>query len=587
MRGTNVLLFVVAACLQLWSQAGVAPAVLAELSRRGRADCFVIMRNQAEVSVARALPDKVSKGRFVWERLRAFAEDSQRPIRAMLQAEGVAFRSFHIVNALFVWDASADLVWRLAQEPSVRRIAPNPSVRLDAPLEWVSLRDSQVVEWGIARVGADQVWAMGYQGEGVVVGGQDTGYEWQHPALKSKYRGYDVQADTADHNYHWHDAIHELNPLHGDSISDPTANPCGLDVPFPCDDNNHGTHTMGIMVGGADGNQIGVAPQARWIGCRNMERGYGTPFTYLECFEWFLAPTDLTGQSPDPAMAPHVVNNSWACPPMEGCSPDNFFLLETAVQNLDLAGIVVVVSAGNSGGAGCGSVNAPAAIFEQSFTVGASDSDDLIATFSSRGPVVVDSSFRRKPDVVAPGVGVRSSIRNGAYATYSGTSMSGPHVAGVVALMLSANPALAGQTQVIKDILQQTAVPLPDSANCGGIPFDSFPNNVQGYGRVDAVAAVQMALSWQPTQVLERQGASVEIQVFPNPTDGPLYFLWPEGRQVVRICLFDAVGRLVRVLQPPDGAHSAACRLPKDGGMWFYLIEGRGWRARGKVVRVH
>ncbi len=588
MRNPTILLLLLAAtALRSWGQpASIAPAVLDALARQGQADCFVILEAQADLSAAQALPDKASRGRFVWEQLQAFAEKAQQPVRALLEAEGVAYRPFFIVNAVFVAEAPAELVWRLAQVPGVARIAPNPSVRLEPVEEVATTRGPEAIEWGIDLIDAEQVWAMGYRGQGAVVAGQDTGYDWLHPALKTKYRGYDAQADTADHNYNWHDAIHEINPLHGDSIPDPALNPCGLDTLAPCDDHNHGTHTMGIMVGSADDNEIGVAPEAQWIGCRNMERGYGTPYTYLECFEWFLAPTDLDGQNPDPDKAPHVINNSWSCPPMEGCNPDNFYLLETAVNNLDLAGIVVVVSAGNSGGSGCGSVNAPAAIFERSFTVGASDINDQMAGFSSRGPVVVDSSYRRKPDVVAPGVGVRSSIRNGGYATFSGTSMAGPHVAGVVALMISANPSLAGHTDAIKDILQQTAVPLDDSTSCGGIPFDSIPNNVQGYGRIDALAAVQLALAWQPTAAPAPAPAEVPVQVFPNPTDGPLFFLWPEHAGVQRIRLFDAAGREVRRVVPAPGSHAAELHLPKGSGIWFYTVEGTHWLRRGKVVQV-
>src|SRR5690606_6949367 len=192
----------------------------------------------------------------------------------------------------------------------------------------------------------------------------------------------------------------EINPFNADSI-----NPCGLDSKVPCDDNGHGTHTMGTMIGLDGPNQIGVAPEATWCACRNMERGWGTPFTYLECFEWFLAPTDLNNQNPDPTKAPHVINNSWSCPQAEGCDSSNWMLLDMAVMNLRLAGTVVVVSAGNSG-SGCGSVSTPAAMFEGSFSVGATRENDTIAGFSSRGPVFVDGSLRLKPNVAAPGVSV-------------------------------------------------------------------------------------------------------------------------------------------------------------------------------------
>jgi len=268
-------------------------------------------------------------------------------------------------------------------------------------------------------INADDVWAMGVRGEGVVVGGQDTGYEWTHPAISHAYRGND--GTIVDHNYNWHDAIHEISPLHNDPIILPENNPCGLDVNYPCDDHNHGTHTMGTMVGEDGDNQIGVAPGAKWVACRSMERGYGMPSTYIECFEWFMAPTDLNNENPDPTQAPHVIANSWSCPEMEGCDSTNWNIMQTVVENLKASGVVVVVSSGNSGSQGCGSVSAPAAMFEASMTIGASAQNDTIAGFSSRGAVTVDGSLRLKPNVVAPGVAVRSCIRDSSYATWSGT----------------------------------------------------------------------------------------------------------------------------------------------------------------------
>ena len=314
-----------------------------------------------------------------------------------------------------------------------------------------------------------------------MVAGQDTGYQWDHPALIKHYRGWD--GTNANHNYNWHDAIHGLN------FHNTGDNPCGYDLTAPCDDLSHGTHTMGTMVGddGA-GNQIGMAPGAKWIGCRNMERNWGTPATYAECFQWFLAPTDLNGQNPDPSKSPDVINNSWYCPPAEGCADP--LVLQSVVENLRAAGIVVVCSAGNSG-PGCSSIDAPGAIYDASFTVGATDSSDNIAGFSSRGPVTVDGSNRLKPDVSAPGVNIRSSVPGNGYAGgWSGTSMAGPHVVGVVALLISAHPELKGQVDGIERIIEHTAVPRTNFESCGSVAGTGIPNNTYGWGRVDALAAL-------------------------------------------------------------------------------------------------
>jgi subtilisin family serine protease len=311
----------------------------------------------------------------------------------------------------------------LAGREDVDYIYANPKVQLEAPTrDPISLipQSTDSIEWNIARVRAPEVWASGYTGQGITIGGQDTGYDWQHPALRDQYRGWD--GASADHNYNWHDAIHQSD-----------GNPCGEDSPEPCDDHGHGTHTMGIMVGEEPNqlNQIGMAPGARWIGCRNMDRTLGSPVTYSECYQWFLAPTDLSDMNPDPAKAPDVINNSWSCPPSEGCYDPE--ILQQVVEAVRAAGILTVHSAGNSGPI-CSSVNAPGAIYEASFTVGNTTINDEIAFSSSRGPVTIDGSGRLKPDVSAPGTSIRSSYPGGGYLDLSGTSMASPHVAGLAAL---------------------------------------------------------------------------------------------------------------------------------------------------------
>ena len=323
------------------------------------------------------------------------------------------------------------------------------------------------IEWNVTKIHAPDVWALGYTGQGVVVAGEDTGYQWDHPALKGQYRGWSGSA--ADHNYNWHDSIHS------------GGGSCGPDAVAPCDDTDHGTHTMGSMVGDDGGNnQIGVAPGAKWIGCRNMDQGNGTPATYSECFEWFIAPTDLQGENPDPSQSPHVINNSWSCPPSEGCTDP--LVLQAVVEATRAAGIEVVVSAGNSG-PGCGSVDSPAAIYDASFSVGATSNttNDTIADFSSRGPVTVDGSNRLKPDVSAPGVNVRSSVPVNGYANFSGTSMAGPQVVGLVALLLSAQSGLKGDPDAIEPFVTQSAVPRTTAQTCGGVPGSTIPNNTYGW----------------------------------------------------------------------------------------------------------
>lgn len=460
------------------------PALLAATANGATAEFLVVLDAQADLSGAARLGDKAARGRAVYETLTAVATRSQAPLRALLDARGVAYRAYWVTNMLWV-RGDRGLVQALAARADVAHVYANTAQRVGLPEPAAAAPRAAAggVEWNIALVNAPQVWAAGVTGQGTVIGGQDTGYDWQHEALKAQYRGWN--GAQADHNTNWHDAIHENNPNTG------SGNPCGFDSPEPCDDQGHGTHTMGTMVGETATRQIGVAPGARWIGCRNMEEGWGTPASYAECYEWFIAPYPIGGDplaDGDPARAPHVINNSWSCPPIEGCAaPD---VLQDVVAAVHAAGIVTVHSAGNSG-PGCETVTDPATIYDASFSVGATNANDTIAGFSSRGPVTVDGSGRRKPDVVAPGVGIQSSLPGNGYGANSGTSMAAPHVAGLVALLVSAKPSLAGDVAALEAAITQTALPKTSNQGCGDDTPTSVPNNVYGWGRIDALAAYE------------------------------------------------------------------------------------------------
>lgn len=462
------------------SAAEVAPGVLKALQNSPQVG--VLIAPKAAPVRLDDLPDVSFEQRMTVavDRLRAAAELSQASLLAELRSKGVEHRAFWVSNAVWARVARADLEW-LQARADVRRIdidAPMPQ-RLPRS-EVAAAKATSAIEWGVQRVNAPAFWARGFRGQGVVIGGQDTGYQWNHPALRAQYRGWD--GVSADHNYHWHDAIHALTQ--GGS------NICGVDAQAPCDDNGHGTHTMGSMVGDDGvGNQIGVAPAARWIGCRNMERGDGRPATYLECFQWFMAPTDLAGNNPDPGRAPHIINNSWGCPPSEGCS--SVGMLRQAVENLRNAGILVVVSAGNSGPS-CGTIDTAPSPYAASFSVAASDINDDIAVFSSRGPGAGEDPFLAKPDITAPGVQVRSSVRNGAYGNSSGTSMAGPHVAGVAALLMSMKPHLRGRPAEVESLLRQGARATASNQSCGEFAGFQVPNAVFGYGIVDVEGSAEL-----------------------------------------------------------------------------------------------
>ncbi|MBP6016290.1 MAG: S8 family serine peptidase [Candidatus Promineofilum sp.] len=461
-------------------------SLLAATAGGASAEFLVVLNEQADLSAAVDVRNKTARGRLVYETLTAVATRNQAPLRALLDARGVEYRPYWVHNMIWV-RGGRELVQTLAARTDVSHVYANTWQRAQLPLQGeppAEERNPGDIQWNIALVNAPAVWAKGFTGQGAVIGGQDTGYDWQHPALMRQYRGWNGSA--ADHNYNWHDAIHQEDPAEG------STNPCGLDAPAPCDDKGHGTHTMGTMVGATDDMRIGMAPGAQWIGCRNMESNWGSPVTYAECYEWFIAPYPIGGDSftdGDPAKAPHVISNSWSCPEIEGCTTID--ILHQVVEAVTAAGIVTVHSAGNSGPS-CNSIDTPPALYDASFTVGATTRYDDIATFSSRGPVTADGSGRLKPDIVAPGQNVLSSYPGGQYAYLDGTSMAAPHVAGLVGLLIAADPRLAGDVAQLESIITQSALHLTSDQGCGADSPTSVPNNVYGWGRIDALAAFKL-----------------------------------------------------------------------------------------------
>ena len=472
----------------------IAPWVVEHTANGLQAEFFVVLADQADLSGAAALPTKTQKGDYVYNALWNKSQATQGPILQWLRERGVKYQSFYIVNAILV-NGSREIAEALAARPDVARVEGNPHIQNSLPqLGSTTDASSQpgtpaTVEPGIAYTHAPDVWGLGFNGQNIVVASADTGVRWTHNALKPHYRGWN--GVTADHNYNWHDSIHNS-----------VGNPCGNDSPQPCDDYFHGTHTTGTAIGDDGGsNQIGMAPGAKWIGCRNMDVGTGTPARYIECMQWFLAPYPIGGGQGDPTKAPDITINSWGCPTSEGCSVNT---LQAAVDAQAAAGIMMVVAAGNSGSS-CSTVTDPPSLYASSYTAGALNTGtDTIASFSSRGPVTADGSGRIKPDISAPGTNTRSASNtsDNAYTFASGTSMATPHIAGAMALLWSAIPSLQNQIDPSRSALNNAAVHI-NTTQCSST---GLPNNVFGWGRVDILAAVT---SGTPTPT-------------PTPTAGPI-----------------------------------------------------------------
>ena len=456
-----------------------APAAVPASSGMGKVDARVlkavqggksatywaILSKRADLSGASAVSDWNARGWYVYNRLTGVANSTQRGLRAMLKAKGVSYQTFWIINAVRI-TSKAGVLRDVAARGEVARILPRWSYKLPPVTQ---TQDVSAIEWNILNVNADDVWnAYNDRGEGVVVANIDTGVQYNHNALRLQYRGLQSVGGPAvrpNHNYAWIDPSHV----------------CSSDGKQVCDNNGHGTHTMGTMVGDDRGsNQIGVAPRATWIAAKGCESNFCSDFALLTSAQWITSPTDLNGQNPRPDLRPHVVNNSWG-----GGGGDPWY--QASVNAWISAGIFPQFANGNSGPS-CSSSGSPGD-YIQSYSAGAYDINNNIASFSSRGPSRFSSEI--KPNIGAPGVSVRSSVPTNGYASFSGTSMASPHVAGTVALIWSNNaaPDLRRNISATRVILDNTAVDV-NALQCGGTMDD---NNVFGEGRLDAKAAVDAA----------------------------------------------------------------------------------------------
>lgn len=527
---------------------------------------FILAHGQVDRNWVNSATDGMNRAerqQFAVSVLKETAEVAQRSILAELNTTNSE-------NILPLWMANA--VYCQATRATIRTMADRADVVLiesaydpDAGLiEPTEVRPLNAEErgkglaWGVAKINADDAWALGYEGQGITVAVIDTGTDYTHPDLASVM---------------WHDTPAGLH--YGYDFYDNDND--------PMDTHGHGTHTGGSIAGmGTGGTETGVAPSATLMAIRIDYYAGGEP-TWIQAME-FAADHGAS-----------VMSTSLG-------STHGNVSLRTANENSLTAGLYHSVAAANDG-PGAGTVlspgDGPPPWFhpDQSHhgglsavvTVGATDSGDNIASFSSRGPVTwwsdySDSSPLIDPDISGPGVNIVSTQWTGGYTTMSGTSMATPHLAGVAALILSANPNLT--VAQMDSIIEVTSLDLGASGK----------DNTYGAGRVDAYQAVVAALAMTGTE--ESQGAALPAalgisNISPNPVSNFASFnVYTAVAGAADISVFDVTGRRVANIDSSDiesGANAYNWQIPAEMGSGVYFvratINGGTVSSRMTVVR--
>lgn len=490
-----LLLICIGILLHAWGYAAPnsTDALAAPHSVQPTEHYLLLLNTQAETAELSA--DLKSRGilpkdrhQAVVEELRSVAEISQPPVMEILEQfrkEGfvLSYKPFFVSNIIAV-ECVPHILPYLEQIPGVTK------VDLDAVLEMVEpvtepndSRDphSTLDEAnGLYQIRANKVWELGFSGNGVLVANIDTGVDGDHPALAQHWRGsFGYPPEEC-----WLDLV-----------SPYTVTPDGHQ--------SHGTQTMGIICGMEPGDTVGVAWGATFIGAE-IEIGMHLTSHALQALEWMLDPDGNPNTFND---VPRVISNSWGFLPGSNPCTQTFY---TALDNCEAAGIAIVWAAGNEGPS-YESIRIPADRAEtpyNSFAVGGYDGiiNDIYAE-SSRGPspCSTDPELRIKPEVIAPARNVRSTILNSGYGFGSGTSFAVPHVAGVMALMLEANPFLDPDS--LKELIALTAVDMNDWGN----------DNISGHGILDAYMAVYAAITgmgWIEGVITDELGVPVQAEIY-------------------------------------------------------------------------
>ncbi|MBT4292315.1 S8 family serine peptidase [bacterium] len=525
-------------------------------------DCIVIMKNvtrDKSGDEALSIPERIN----LYRRL---AFESQEPLIRELRNElGTEIKigeQFWVKNS-FRLTGKPRTIKRIARKKDIKKISRNGGIRMfDGSPVQLSGPPPAGIPANILQVASQSCWDVGVNGRNIIIGHTDTGVDYDHPALSNSFSGY------------WFDAING--------------------EPRPYDDHGHGTHTIGTVLGG-DGNgsfpyDIGVAPEAKWVGVKVMNQdGKGT---YEECLKGLQFLAELKAE-----VDIKIVLGSWS---VDNRKEDLFYDISKTFLSLDMLPIFAV---GNSGPT-VGTAEVPAN-YPTVLAVGAVDQNNQVASFSSRGPAPdleawnisefwLDTAWQfTKPDMSAPGVAVLSSTLDDSYALWNGSSMAAPHVAGAAALLISHDRSLSP-----RDVYDLLAI---------GAGNNFMPDNEVGWGVIniwDSLLLLDPSLRGKSEPQPGNKKSATVIRARAEAGKGSLGSLGSSGNirfalpatNEISIGIYDLAGRLVKTL--PGGTYTSGVHSiywngydnsgrRSNAGVYFVRLSGVDMNLTGKLVLMH